>query len=141
MRPEAARLKRLQRLEQVRAIAKQSAALEAARAEGTLAQLEALAERTRRMAEDYRGRTTPRDGLDLRQLGSFVAGLDAISHTTTNDAAKAQRIADARQQDLAQAERRRAAAEDRARSEQRALSQAATPLVLGGRKPVGTGLE
>ena len=47
------KLLRLQRLERVRAIAKQAAAAEAARAEGTLSQLLALAQRTRGLAADY----------------------------------------------------------------------------------------
>lgn len=141
MRAEAARLKRLQRLEKVRAIAKQTAALEAARAEGTLAQLEALAQRTRRMADDYRGRTASRDGLELRQLGSFVAGLDGISLATAGDAATARRVADARQQELAQAERRRAAVDERAKQEERAIAQRQAPQALGAKRQVGTALE
>ncbi len=141
MHAEAARVRRLYRLEKVRAIARQAAAREAAEAEGTLAQLEALAARTGAMAEDYRGRTTLADGLELRQLGSFVSGLSAISATTRGDAVQARLIADRKQQDLAQAERRRAAVEDRARAGQRALDQRLQTPALGGRRPVGTDLE
>lgn len=141
MTADPARLARLQRLERVRAIARQSAAAEAARAEGTLAQLDALAQRTRRMSEDYRGRTAPSDGHDLRQLGSFIAGLHGVCALTAEDAARARLVADARQLELAQAERRRAAAEDRARTEQRAIALRRVAPVLGGRRPVGTGLE
>lgn len=141
MRAEAARVRRLQRLEKVRAIAKQAAALDAAQAEGTLAQLEALAARTRTMAEDYRGRTALSDGLELRQLGSFVAGLTGISATTQGDAAQARVLADRKQQELALAERRRAAVEDRARAGQRALAQRLQSPVLAGRRAVGTDLE
>ena len=141
MQAEKARLRRLQRLEQVRAIAKQAAAREAAEAEGTLAQLEALAERTRRLAEDYRTRADLADGLELRQRGQFVTGLLAISTATTGDADKARGLADRKQQDLARAERARAAVEDRARASQRLLDQRGAPQALGARKAVGTGLE
>lgn len=141
MAAERARLHRLQRLERVRAIARHQAAREAAQAEGTLAQLEALAERTRRMAEEYRGRTAQTDGLELRQLGQFVSGLSGISTTTRGDAAQARELADRKQQELALAERRRAAVEDRARGEQRTLDQRRAPLALDGRRRLGTSLE
>jgi hypothetical protein len=141
MRPEAARVRRLQRLEQVRALAKQSAAREAAQAEGTLSQLEALAARTQAMADDYRGRTALRDGLDLRQLGSFVSGLSGITAATQGDADQARALANRKLHELAQAERRRAAAEDRAKAGQRALVQQQVLPVLGARRAVGTDLE
>ena len=141
MGPDRARLRRLQRLERVRAIARQTAAAEAARAEGTLAQLEALASRTTRMAEEYRARTDPGSGLELRQLGQFVSGLNAITATTSGDALNARALADRKQLALAQAERSRAAVEDRAKAGQRALAQRGQPQVLGARKAVGTPLE
>lgn len=141
MAAERARLHRLQRLERVRAIARHQAAREAAQAEGTLAQLEALAERTHRMAEDYRGRTVLADGLELRELGQFVAGLSGISSATRGDAIQARELADRKQHDLALAERRRAAVEDRAQGEQRALVQRRAPQALDGRRPLGTPLE
>jgi hypothetical protein len=141
MRAEAARIRRLQRLETVRAHARQVAALDAARAEGTLAQLEALAARTEAMAADYRGRTVLRDGLELRQLGQFVAGLSGISASTLGDAEHARTNANRKQQDLVLAERRRAAVDDRAKLGARALAQRLQSPVLNGRRPVGTGLE
>jgi hypothetical protein len=141
MRAEAARIRRLQRLETVRAHARQVAALDAARAEGTLAQLEALAARTEAMAADYRGRTVLRDGLELRQLGQFVAGLSGISASTLGDAEHARTTANRKQQDLVLAERRRAAVDDRAKLGARALAQRLQSPVLNGRRPVGTGLE
>ncbi|MBA4162054.1 MAG: hypothetical protein C0515_08250 [Novosphingobium sp.] len=141
MQAEARRLNRLRRLEKVRAIAKQAAAQEAAAAEGTLAQLKALADKTRAMADDYRTRSALHDGQELRQLGLFVAGLTTISTTTLRDAAQAQTVADRKQEELALAERRRAAVEDRAATGQRALAlrQASPP--LGARRAVGTVLE
>lgn len=141
MQPDAARLRRLQRLERVRAIARQTALGEAARAEGTLAQLSALAERTRAMSEDYRASGLLGDGHQLRQLGAFVAGLQGISAATANDLTQARSIADARQHDLAQAERRRAVVEKRARDQARAIAQAHAPQTLGARRAVGTVLE
>ena len=141
MQAERARLKRLQRLEKVRAIAKQAAAGESARAESTLAQLEALASRTRRMADEYRARTDFRDGLELRQLGQFVSGLNAITATTSGDALNARALADRKQLELAQAERSRAAVEDRAKAGAAALARRSQPQALGGRKAVGTPLE
>lgn len=141
MRAEARRLHRLRRLEKVRAIAKQAAAQEAAQAEGTLSQLKALADKTRAMADDYRTRSALHDGQDLRQLGLFVAGLTGISAMTTRDAAQAQALADRKQEELALAERRRAAVEDRAIAGQRALTQRLASPVLTARRPVGTVLE
>ena len=139
MRAEAARLRRLHRLEKVRAIAKQAAALEAAQAEGTLAQLRALAERTARMADSYTAREGPTTAQELRQLGQFAAGLRGISASTTNDAARAH--ADRKQQALAGAERARSAVEDRALAEARSLAQRRQQPTLGARRAIGTALE
>lgn len=141
MASEARRLKRLHRLEKIRAIAKHEAALAAARAEGTLAQLEALAERTRKMVDDYQDHTRMSDGLELRQIGQFVSGLIGISATTSGDAAQARALADRKQEELALAERRRAAVEDRAQAAARAIEQRRAPQSLGARRAVGTGLE
>jgi hypothetical protein len=141
MRAEAARVRRLVRLEKVRAFAKQAAVREAAQAEGTLTQLEALAARTGAMANDYRGRIGLSDGLELRQLGSFVSGLGGITSATLSDAVQARAVADHKQLELAQAERRRAAVEDRAKAGTRALAQRLVLPVLGGRRAVGTDLE
>ncbi|MEQ1496783.1 MAG: hypothetical protein ABL912_13605 [Novosphingobium sp.] len=141
MPPEARRVRRLQRLEKVRSIAKQAATLEAARAEGTLTQLEALATRTQALADDYRDRSTIRDGLALRQLAQFLTGLSGISATTKGDAAQARITADRKQQDLARAERRRAAVEDRAKAGQRAIASRSGDQPSGSRRAVGTGLE
>lgn len=141
MHPDLARVRRLLRLEKVRAIATQAALADAARAEGTLTQLEALAARTYALAEDYRARTKLADGLELRQLGQFVSGLTGISAATRGDAAEARLVADRKQHDLALAERRRAAVAERARSGQRALNVRQAAPVLGARRPIGTDLE
>lgn len=139
--PERARLKRLQRLERVRAIARQTAAVQSAEAEGTLAQLRALADRTQDLAQAYRDRAAPGSGHDMRQVAGFVAGLSAVETATRGDAERARVLADHRQIELAAAERRRAAAEDRARDQAQRIANARQPQALGGRRPVGTGLE
>ena len=145
MHPELRRLRRLQRLEQVRAIAKQAAAQDAALAESTLQQLRGLAERTRSLADGYDVRAVAIDGLALRQLGSFVAGLGGISALTERDALQAQSLADRKQHELALAERARAAVEARAVGQAQVLAQRLAEPVLGSRRTVGsaigTGLE
>lgn len=141
MKAERDRLARLHRLERVRDIAKQAAAAEAAQAEGTLAQLEALAERTRRMAEEYAARIGAQDGHSLRQVNSFARGLEGISVNTTNDAAQARRIADFKMQALSQAERRRAVVEERAERQARVIAKGSEKPVLGARRKTGTDLD
>jgi hypothetical protein len=141
MKAERARLTRLQRLERVRAIAKQTAAAESAQAEGTLAQLEGLAERTRQMAADYAGRVSVADAASLQRNNSFAQGLRGISTNTANDAATARRIADVKLQALSQAERRRAVVEERAERQARVITRGAESPVLGARRKFGTELD
>lgn len=139
--PDRQRLVRLQRLEKVRAIARQQAAAEAAAAEGTLAQLLALAERTGQMASDYAARRDAPDGAALRQLTRFREGLEGVSRGTNADAERARGHADLKLRALSEAERRRQAAEDRAASEAKALASAGQQAPLGARKALGTELE
>ncbi|MFT4026633.1 MAG: hypothetical protein QM676_07525 [Novosphingobium sp.] len=141
MSADAKRLFRLQRLERVRAIAKQTAATAAAEAEGTLAQLQALAARTGSLADDYAGRNDAKDAMALQQIGRFAGGLRGISENTRADALRAKAIADSRQAELTAAERRRAAVEERAVQEARDLAAKRQTPVLGGRKVIGTDLE
>ncbi len=141
MRPEQARLRRLKRLERVRAIARQDAARAAASAESSLTQLLGLARRTEAMTHDYCGRTGMTDALALAQHHAFLTGLTGIHAATSGDAAQARARADRMQGELALAERRRAAVEDRARAEQRQLTQRRLPQALGARRAVGTGLD
>jgi hypothetical protein len=141
VKAERARLARLQRLERVRAIAKQTAAAEAAQAEGTLAQLEALAERTRQLAAEYAARIEVRDGAALQQLARFAGGLHGIYANTATDAANARRIADHKQEVLGQAERRRAVVEERAERQARIVARTGETPALGARRKFGTGLE
>jgi len=141
MPPELRRLKRLQRLEQVRAIAKQAAAQDAASAESTLQQLRGLAERTRILANGYDARSLASDGHALRQLSQFVTGLSGISASTERDALAAQGLADRKQQELALAERARAAAETRAESQAQVVAARLARPELSARRTVGTELE
>ena len=135
------RLSRLHRLERVRAIAKHAAAVEAAQAEGTLAQLIALSDRVTLLATDYATRDDAPDALALQHLVRFAEGLRTVSQTTRSDAGQARTVADRKQSDLAQAERRRAAVEERAIGEARAAASRRIAPAIGPRRAIGTGLE
>lgn len=143
MKAERARLARLKQLERIRDIARRTALAEAGKAEGTLAQLQGLVERTTRLSAEYSARTEMPDAHAFQQLRHFVAGLDRITTGTRADAANAKVVADAKAQEAAAAERRRAAVEERADAQARLIAQkiagAATP--LSSRKATGTGLE
>ncbi|PNU04185.1 hypothetical protein [Novosphingobium guangzhouense] len=141
MNADRKKLARLNRLEKLRAIAKQTAATEAAQAESTLAQLKNLSERTRRLATDYAARRDASDGGALHQVGRFVSGLQSLSSTTDGNALRAQSIADAKQQALVEAERRRAAIEDRAAAQARVVASKAQVPALGGKRSTGTDLD
>jgi hypothetical protein len=141
MKAERARLTRFQRLERMRAIAKQTAAAESAQAESTLAQLEALAERTRQMAAEYAGRVSVPDAAALQRNANFAHGLRGISANTASDAATARRIADFKLQALSQAERRRAVVEERAERQARVIIKGSESPVLGARRKFGTELD
>lgn len=134
MKAEQQKLTRLLRLERVRAIAKQSAASEAARAENTLAQLQALATRSGKLAAEYNGRIDAMDGADLRRLAVFASGLQGVCRNTRADAARAQSLADLRQAELASAERRRAAVEERATAASRDIVASRQAPILSGRR-------
>jgi hypothetical protein len=143
MKAERARLARLRRLERIRDIARQNALAEAGKAEGTLAQLQGLVERTQSLSQEYGRRTDPRDAHGLQQLRHFVSGLDRITTSTRVDAEAARRIADTKAQEAAAAERRRAAVEERAEAQARLIArkQASAITPSSGKKPSGTGLE
>ena len=141
MNPDRARLLRLQRLERLRAYARQAAALESAQAESTRAQLQALAERSRQLAADYTQRGGVVDGAALQQLTRFASGLQGISASTSGDARQARCLADTKLIALAEAERRRAAAQGRADEQARSLAMPGGELGNGSRRSLGTGLE
>ncbi|MBS0473620.1 MAG: hypothetical protein JSR28_00550 [Proteobacteria bacterium] len=140
MTADRARLTRLHRLERIRAVARDQAARDVAEAEGTLAQLEALAMRTRSMAEDYRD-ATPGDGFALQLVRHFVGGLGGITAATGYEAQQARNLADRMQAALSIAERRRAAVEDRALAERRNQARRSQAQALGARRTIGTELE
>jgi hypothetical protein len=141
MTPDQRRLVRLKRLERLRAVAKDQAALAAAEAEETLTRLGTLSTRTRALAASYAGRQDLCDGQALAQAQRFVTGLAGIEAATCADATRAASHADECQRELAEAERRRSAVEDRLAAAARLLSRKAAPLALGSRRTTGTGLE
>lgn len=141
MTADRKKLARLNRLEKLRAIAKQAAATEAAQAESTLVQLQTLSQRTRSLAATYSARRDAPDGAALRHVGHFVSGLQGLTRTTDGDALRARAIADAKQQLLVEAERRRAAIEDRATAQARIVASKSRQPVLGGKRPSGTELD
>jgi hypothetical protein len=107
-----AALRRLGRIERIRAIARQTSAAEAAAAESARAQLTALAGRTRALAAEYACADSVGDGAALALAIRFGAGLQSLCGVTEHDAARAEAIADEKLVALADAERRRAWSEN-----------------------------
>jgi hypothetical protein len=138
---EQRRLTRLKRLERLRAVAKDQAALAAADAEETLARLGTLSTRTRALAANYTKRQGLSDGLALAQVQHFVTGLAGIDAATRADTVRAAASADERQRALAEAERRRSAVEERLTEQVRLVNRKANPTPLGSRRQSGTGLD
>ena len=114
MKAERKRLARLRKLERLRDMARQTALTEAAKAESTLAQLAALADRTRSIANDYARREDATSAGDLAANLRFAGGMQGITRNAAAQADNARGTADLRARDVAEAERRRAAAQDRA---------------------------
>ena len=108
-----ARLKRLKRVERVRTVARHTATLRAADAEGALGQLQELRDRTQDMAAGYDPVRNCATGAELIQMRSFVEGVSRIASQTGRDVEVAQANADQRQSDLAKAERERSVVKDR----------------------------
>lgn len=135
------RLTRLRRLERVRAIAKRQLAGETAQAEDALAQLRTLTARTRDLAAEYATRSDAFDGFDLAQTGRFAAGLCHIVNSAGIEASAAQRLADRKLIELAAAERRRAAVEDRLNATERLLGKRPAQASAAPRRKIGTDLE
>ena len=135
------RLARLRRLERVRAIAKRQLAAETAQAEQALSQLRQLTDRTRGLAAEYAAREDAFDGYDLAQTGRFAAGLCEIVNSAGIEANTAQRRADRKLEELATAERRRAAVEDRLIATARELSKQPARSLMAPQKRFGTELE
>lgn len=131
----------MRRLERLRAIAKRQLAAETAEAEGVLAQLRQLTERTRLMAEEYATREDALDGYTLIQSGRFAAGLCNIIHSSDIEAGNAQSRADHKMAELAIAERRRAAVEQRLDLEQKLIVKRKEMRFGEPRRKVGTEIE
>jgi hypothetical protein len=122
MKAEKAKLKRLNRLEKLRSVAKQQALTEAAKAERVYAQTQALAQRTSELVEAYRARDDAQLGGDLCRMKRFASSLQGIANVTAADAARAADTANLRQAELAAAERRRAVVEERATATARLIA-------------------
>jgi hypothetical protein len=135
------KLARLHRLERIRAIAKHDAAERAAKAEDVFARIVALDAQTHALARRYETRGDCRDGASLRQLGGFVSALRSLGDETARQIDTARCDADARQRELAQAERRRSAVEDRALHARRMLEKRPANLPVVGRQRTGTVLD
>lgn len=143
MSTDQAKLKRLRRLERLRGIARQTALAEAAKAEGALAQVANLEARTAALIQAYRLRRDAHDGAALAQTQRFVAGLTRIGESTAQDLVRARETADARAAEAAEAERRRAAVDDRIEAARQRIARksAATSHPAKPASPLGTPLE
>ncbi len=141
MKAEQRRLDRLRRLERLRAVAKQQVAVESATAEGVYSQLHMLTDRTRRLASDYAARGDAVNGYELTQSSHFAAGLCRIVHSTQAETDTARQLADSKMIELAAAEQRRAAVEDRVERERRALAKRLEICVMAGWRKTGTEIE
>lgn len=135
-RSDAQRVARLRRLERIRAMAREAALAEAAKAEGTLAQLAGLAERTRLLAAEYAARDDAADAHGLAGAMRFAAGMQGLTRNAEAEADSARVVADGKARAAAEAERRRAAVDDRAAREVRAIARKgyATTPSLAARK-------
>ncbi|WP_295635671.1 hypothetical protein [Novosphingobium sp.] len=138
MTEDRKKLARLQRLERLRSIARHQALTEAGRAEGTLAQLTALMERTQAMHGHYAARADAGDGHALVHQYRFVEGLGRVADGTRADADRARTNADARNAEAAQAERRRAAVEERAIAHQRTMARKTAAQPVGSSRRANT---
>ena len=122
MKPDPAILRRLQRLERVREVARRSAAMQMAEAEGTLGQLLTLRDRTRDMAGGYGTADAGMEGGDLRRITAFVDGVGRLTRQTEQDIDMARSRADARRGELLTAERRLSHVSERVEAQRKALS-------------------
>ena len=122
MKPDPAILRRLQRLERVREVARRSAATQMAEAEGTLGQLLTQRDRTRDMAGGYRTADAGMEGGDLRRITAFVDGVGRLTRQTEQDIEIARSRADARRGELLTADRRLSHVSERVEAQRKALS-------------------
>jgi hypothetical protein len=135
------KLARLQRLARVRAVARHDAAARAAQAEDVFARIVALDGQTNALARRYETRGQCRDAGSLRQLDSFVSALRAMGTETSRQIETARSDADARQTELAHAERRRTVVEDRAQILRAALERRPAAVSPAVTRRFGTDLD
>lgn len=137
MKAERARLGRLQRLEKLRAIARQTALTVAGQAEARLQTLENLGLRTTSLIDSYATRIDAQCGADLVGQQVYVRELQRMAHHTQVDIAQARDMADLRAAEAAAAERRRAAVEERATATRQRIArhETAGAVPLGARTP------
>ena len=141
MSPERRKLARLQRLARIREVARHQAATRAAEAEDVFARVVALDGQTNALARRYEARSHCRDAQSLRQLDAFVSGLRAMSAETARQIETARSDADARQADLASAERRKSVVEDRVPDVRRMLERRPGRAAAVGTRRSGTVLD
>jgi len=122
VKPDPAILRRLQRLERVREVARRSAAMQMAEAEGTLGQLLTLRDRTRDMAGGYHTADAGMEGGDLRRITAFVDGVGRLTRQTEQGIDIARSRADARRGELLTADRRLSHVSERVEAQRKALS-------------------
>lgn len=123
MKPDKNGLKRLRRLERIREVAKQTAAMQSAEAEGILAQLTALRDRTHQMAEEYRPAASTTQGADLQRVQAFVDGVVRLTGQTDRDITLATSRADALRGELMAAQRRMQVVSERVADRSKALGR------------------
>ena len=135
MKPDRKSLRRLDRLEHLRAIARRQALSEAGRAEAHLARTSELGERTAALIAGYAAARDAACGADLARQRQFVAALQRLAHDNSAEIARARAQADTRAAEAAAAERRRAAVETRADAARRLLQRdaATSAQPLGGK--------
>lgn len=135
MKPDRKALRRLDRLEHLRGIARHQALAEAGRAEAHLARAALVGERTAALIAGYAAARDAACGADLARQKLFVGGLQRLAQDNAADIARARAAADARAAEAAAAERRRAAVENRAETTRRTIAREAqgAAVPLGGK--------
>ncbi len=141
MTSDQKKLARLQRLARIRAVARHDAAARSAQAEDVFARIIALDGQTQALARRYETRGQCTDADSLRQLGSFISALREVGTETARQIETARSDADARQADLAMAERRRTVVEDRAQDLRQTLEKRSLVTPTGGSRRFGTVLD
>lgn len=135
------KLARLQRLARIRAVARHEAASQAAQAEDVFARIVALDSQTNALARRYETRGDCRDADSLRALDAFISALRSLGTETARQRDTARSDADARQADLARAERRRTVVEDRALDLRRTLERRPANAMPAAGRRFGTLLD